>query len=179
YEIHGAGPPLVLLHGGGSTIETSFGKVLPALAETRQVIAFEQQGHGHTADVDRPFSFEQSADDTAALLRYLGIENADFYGYSNGASIALQVAIRHPKMVRKIVSAAAMYRRDGLVPELLKSLEHASPDSMPPNLREAYVKASPHPEKLALFVDKCARRMLEFKDWSPDVIRSIRAPTLV
>src|SRR4029453_12389388 len=81
YEIHGAArldqPPLVLLHGGGDTIETSFGHVLPALARTRQIIALEQQGYGHTADVDRPFSFEQSADDTAALLAYLRIERAD------------------------------------------------------------------------------------------------------
>jgi pimeloyl-ACP methyl ester carboxylesterase len=92
YEIHGTAngntPPLVLLHGGGSTIETSFGKVLPALAKTRQVIAFDQQGHGRTADiVDRPFTFEQSADDTAGLLRHLKIGKADFFGYSNGGHI--------------------------------------------------------------------------------------------
>jgi len=77
YEIHGAGgTPLVLLHGGGSTIDTSFGKVLASFAKTRQVIAFEQQGHGHTADIDRPFTFEQSADDTAALLRHLKLKHA-------------------------------------------------------------------------------------------------------
>jgi pimeloyl-ACP methyl ester carboxylesterase len=73
YEIHGAGSPLVLLHGGPTTIDTSFGKLLPTLAKARQVIAVEQQGHGHTADIDRPLSFEQMADDTAALLRHLGI----------------------------------------------------------------------------------------------------------
>src|SRR4051812_21312162 len=106
YEIHGSpsanSPPLVLLHGGGSTIETSFGKILPSLAKTRQVIAFEQQGHGRTADIpDRPFSFEQSADDTAALLRHLKIQKADFFGYSNGGNIALQMGIRHPQLVRK------------------------------------------------------------------------------
>src|SRR5207302_123895 len=88
YEIHGKpakdGVPLVLLHGGGSTIETSFGKLIPLVSKTRRVIAFEQQGHGHTADVDRPFSFGQSADDAVALLRYLHVEKADFLGYSNG-----------------------------------------------------------------------------------------------
>src|SRR5438876_2436528 len=99
YEIHGAAnggnPPLVLLHGGGDTIETSFGHVLPALARSRQVIAFEQQGYGHTADVaGRPFSFEQSADDTAALLAHLKVDRADLLGFSNGGTIALQVAIR-------------------------------------------------------------------------------------
>src|SRR5262245_6839298 len=106
YEIHGVAndrTPLVLLHGGGSTIDTSFGNVLPALARTRRVIAFEQQGHGHTADVDRPFSFEQSAEDTAALLKSLKIERADFFGYSNGGNIALLMGIRHPEMVRKLV----------------------------------------------------------------------------
>jgi predicted alpha/beta-fold hydrolase len=109
YEIHGPvrgkNPPLVLLHGGGSTIDTTFGKVLPFLAKTRQVIAFEQQGHGHTADiVDRPFTFEQSADDTVALMNHLEIEKADFFGFSNGGNIALQIAIRYPNRVRKLGS---------------------------------------------------------------------------
>jgi pimeloyl-ACP methyl ester carboxylesterase len=109
YEIHGAArldqPPLVLLHGGGDTIETSFGHVLPALARTRQIIALEQQGYGHTADVDRPFSFEQSA--------YLRIERADLFGFSNGGTIALQVAIRHPRVVRKLVAASPFFKRSG------------------------------------------------------------------
>lgn len=180
YEVHGAGgTPLVLLHGGGSTIETSFGKVLAPLAKTRQVIAFEQQGHGRTADVDRPFTFEQSADDTAALLRHLKIERADFYGYSNGGSIALQTAIRHPSLVRKLVVAAAMYRNDGLIPGLRESLKTATPESMPAELREAYLKVAPNPQALPEFVAKCARRMLDFKDWPAEDIRSIRAPTLI
>ena len=91
YELHGVdggkNPPLVLLHGGGSTIDTTFGKVLPSLAKTRLVIAFEQQGHGHTADiVDRPFSFEQSADDTVTLLQHLEIERADFFSLAMEAT---------------------------------------------------------------------------------------------
>jgi len=95
YEVHGAGRPLVLLHGALSAIGTSFGKVLPSLAKTRQVIAIEQQAHGHTADIDRPLTIEQMADDTAALLRHLGIDNADIFGYSMGAGIALASAIRY------------------------------------------------------------------------------------
>ncbi len=110
YEIHGvtnsAQPPLVLLHGGGDTISTSFGHILPELSRYRQIIAFEQQGYGHTADiVGRPFSFVQSADDTAALLDYLHIEKADLFGFSNGGTIAVQVAIRHPRAVRKLILA--------------------------------------------------------------------------
>jgi pimeloyl-ACP methyl ester carboxylesterase len=183
YEIHGTGngndPPLVLLHGGGSTIDTSFGKVLRSFAETRQVIAFEQQGHGHTADIDRPFSFEQSADDATALLRHLKVENADFFGYSNGGNIALQIAIRHPDMVRKLVVASAMFKRDGLYPEFWASMKRATLQSMPAELREAYLRVAPHPEQLPTFHDKCARRMLEFKDWRPEDIQKISAPTMV
>jgi pimeloyl-ACP methyl ester carboxylesterase len=184
YEIHGVpsrnAPPLVLLHGGGSTIDTSFGKVLPSFAKDRQVIAFEQQGHGHTADImDRPYSFERSADDAAALLRHLKVERADFFGYSNGGSIALQVAIRHPALVRKLVVASTMFRRDGLYPGFWESMKHATLENMPAELREAYLRVAPHPEQLATFHDKCVRRMLEFRDWSPEEIRSIRAPTLI
>jgi pimeloyl-ACP methyl ester carboxylesterase len=87
------------------TIDTSFGTVLPSFAKTRQVIAVEQQGHGHTADIDRPLTFEQMADDTAALLRHLTIEQADFFGYSDGGNVALGIAMRHPDLVRKLVVA--------------------------------------------------------------------------
>jgi pimeloyl-ACP methyl ester carboxylesterase len=108
YEIHGqpAGDrvPLLLLHGGGSTIETSSATLLPLLSKERPVIAFEQQGHGRTADVDRPFSFAQSASDAVALLRYLKVPKADLFGYSNGGHIALQVALDHPEIVRKLIT---------------------------------------------------------------------------
>jgi len=183
YEIHGtpgANPPLVLLHGGGSTIETSFGRVLPELAKHRQVIAFEQQGHGHTADIaGRPFTFEQSADDAAALLRHLGVERADFFGYSNGGSIALQIAIRHPKLVHKLVVASAMYKRDGMYPSFWDGMRHASLSSMPPELREAYLRTAPHPEQLQSFHDKSVKRMLDFKDWPAEMLKGIEAPTLI
>ena len=109
YEIHGEGFPLVLLHGGLSTIVTSFGKVLAGLAEGRQVIAIEQQAHGHTADVDRPLTYQQMASDTIALLSDIGIECADFFGYSMGGNVALAVVIRHPKLVRKLVTVGSHY----------------------------------------------------------------------
>jgi pimeloyl-ACP methyl ester carboxylesterase len=183
YEIHGASngktPPLVLLHGGGSTIDSSFGTVLQSFARTRQVVAFEQQGHGRTADIDRPFSFEQSADDAAALLRHLKIERADFFGYSNGGNIALQVAVRHPGLARKLVVASAMFRRDGLSPEFWESMKRATLDGMPAELREAYLRVSPHPGQLQTFHDKSVKRMLEFKDWRPEDIQKIGAPTMV
>lgn len=183
YEIHGAAnpaqPPLVLLHGGGDTIETSFGHVLPALARTRQIIAFEQQGYGHTADVDRPFSFEQSADDTAALLAYLKVEHADLFGFSNGGTIALQVAIRHPRVVRKLVATSAFFKRDGADPWFWEAMKNARLENMPAELQEAYRKVAPHPENLRSFHDKAAQRMRDFKDIPEAAIRAITAPTLV
>jgi pimeloyl-ACP methyl ester carboxylesterase len=141
FEIHGtadsARPPLVLLHGGGDTITTSFGRILPELARTRQVIAFEQQGYGHTADIaDRPFSFEQSADDTAALLKYLHIDKADLFGFSNGGTIALQVAIRHPEVVRKLVVASALFNRAGADPAFWQFMDNARLENMPRNSRK-------------------------------------------
>jgi pimeloyl-ACP methyl ester carboxylesterase len=183
YEIHGVSdgrtPPLVLLHGGGSTIETTFGKFLPLLAKNRQVIAFEQQGHGRTADVDRPFTFEGSADDAAALLQYLRIERADFFGYSNGGTIALQIAIRHPKVVRKLIVASANFRRDGLYLQFWEGMKHAKLAEMPAELREAYLEVAPHPEQLQSFHDKSVRRMLDFRDIPTVAIHGIEAPTMV
>lgn len=184
FEIHGvanpAQPPLVLLHGGGDTIQTSFGQILPALAGERQVIAFEQQGYGHTADIaHRPFTFEQSADDTAALLKYLHIEKADLFGFSNGGTIALQIAIRHPKVVRKLVVASALVNRDGAYPWLWDAMANAKLESMPQELQEEYLKVAPQPDNLRMMHDKAAQRVRDFKDIPADAIRSIAAPTLV
>lgn len=183
YEIHGTRgdrPPLVLLHGGGSSIETSFSRVLPELARSRQVIAFDQQGHGRTADIpERPFTFEQSADDAAALLRHLGIDRADFFGYSNGGSIAMQIAVRHPKLVRKLIVASAMYKRDGLVAGFFDGMRHASLANMPAEFRENYARLSPHPERLQSFHDKSVQRMLMFKDWPAEVLQGIQPPVLL
>jgi pimeloyl-ACP methyl ester carboxylesterase len=183
YEIHGdpdaAGPPLVLLHGGGSTIETSFGKLLPRFSKSRRIIAVEQQGHGRTADVDRPFSFTQSADDTAALLRFLKVERADLMGYSNGGHIALEIALRHPTLVRKLILESAMVSREGCDPAFWEMFKTATLQAMPAELQEAYRRTSPHPEKLQSFFDKSVKRMVDFKGWSPEALKSIQAPTLI
>jgi pimeloyl-ACP methyl ester carboxylesterase len=128
YEIHGSGEPLVVLHGAFMTIGT-MGQVVPSLAETRQVIATELQGHGHTADIeDRPLSYEQMADDVAALLRHLEIEEADVFGFSMGGGVALQVAVQHPEVVRKLVAASSSYTSDGLYPEVRSTIETITPE---------------------------------------------------
>jgi pimeloyl-ACP methyl ester carboxylesterase len=118
YEIHGHSRkgvrPLVLLHGGGSTIESNYAKFIPLLTRTRQVIAIGEAGHGHTKLTSRPLPFENSADDVAALLDYLNISDADIFGFSNGGTVALQVAIRHPDKVHRMIVASGLYRRDYL-----------------------------------------------------------------
>lgn len=184
YEVHGASrdgaPPLVLLHGGGSTIQTSFGTLLPLLARTRRVIAFEQQGHGHTDDApDRPFSFAQSARDAVALLRFLRVERADLLGYSNGGHIAIQLALDHPELVSRLVVMSAMTSRDGSDPQFWESFPHATIDQMPRELQDAYLAAAPHPEELPTFFAKSVKRMLEFQGWPPEQLKAIRAPTLL
>jgi pimeloyl-ACP methyl ester carboxylesterase len=147
----------------------------------RQVIAFEEQGFGHTADIaDRPFSFVQSADDTAALLRHLDISEADIFGFSNGGTIVLQVAIRRPPSVRKLVVASGFFQREGSsYPWFWEGFAGATLESMPKELPEAYLAMAPHPENLQSFFDKCVERMRNFQDIPADAIRSIAAPTLV
>jgi len=113
YEIHGEGKPLVLIHGGGSTIQTTFGKVLSLFAKKYKVIAVELQAHGHTGDRDAPETFQQDGDDVAALLQQLNISKASFFGFSNGGTTSLQIAIRHPEVVDKLVIASGAYQREG------------------------------------------------------------------
>jgi len=181
YELHGpaGGTPLVLLHGGGSTIEVTFGKVLPILARHRRVIAIEEQGHGRTSDRDQPVRFETSADDVAALLRHLRVEQADLFGFSNGASVALQVAIRHPGLVRKLVFASSMTKKDGAPAQFWEFMSRAEFSNMPQPLKDAYLKVNPDPRKLRVMHDKDAERMRQFVDVPDAQVRSVRASTLI
>lgn len=181
YEVHGRGDgiPLVLLHGGGSTIEVTFSKVLPIFARTRTVIAVEEQGHGRTTDRDGPYTFEGSADDVAALLEGLQVDQADIFGFSNGASIGLQIAIRHPERVRKLVFASSMTRRDGARPELWEFMEQADFSNMPQPLKDAFLRVNPDVEQLETMHDKDAARMRNFEDVPDELVRSVRAPTLI
>lgn len=185
YEIHGdAEPPrqvpLVLLHGGGDTIKTSFGRILPELARSRQVVAFERQGYGHTADLpDRPFTMEQSADDTTALLEYLHFGQADIFGFSNGGTIALQIAIRHPRVVRKLVIASGFFSRGGADPAFWKGFDTAKLEDMPKELRDSYLQVAPQPENLQGMFDKAVQLMRNFTDIPPGSVRKITAPTLI
>lgn len=179
YEIHGKGFPLVLIHGGGSTIGTTWGRVLPELARTHQVIAVEMQAHGHTADIDRPLSFEQDADDIAALLRYLKIDKADIFGFSNGASTTLEVAIRHPQLVNKIIVASTFYKRSGAQPWFFDMMAKASFETMPQPYKDAFLAINPDKAALYKMFTRDATRMQQFTDMKEEAIKSIKIPTLI
>ncbi len=181
YETYGgAGRPLVLLHGAFSAIGTSFGKLLPDLAQTRQVIAFELQAHGRTADIDRPLTLEGMADDVAAALRQLGIERADIFGYSMGADVALHVAIRHPDLVRKLVLASVTYKLSGVHPGLMEGLADMKPEMMFGSpWHEEYTRIAPHPENFATLFAKKTQMDRGIQDLPAETIRAIKAPTLL
>jgi pimeloyl-ACP methyl ester carboxylesterase len=181
YEIHGKGRPLVLLHGAFSNIETDFGKLLPVLAKKRQVIAIEQQAHGHTADIDRPLTYEQMADNTAELLRRLEVKNADFLGYSMGGGIATYIAIRHPDLVGKFVFAGgAGHGPEGFYPEVLEGEEKMKPEDFAgtPWL-EAYKRIAPNPRDWPRLVDKIRALDLNWRGLRPAEIQLIKAPALL
>lgn len=178
HEIHGSGRPLVLIHGGGSTIETSFGRILPLLARTRQVIAVEVQAHGHTRDIDRAFSFEQDADDIAALLEQLGAAPADVLGFSNGGTTALQMGIRHPQRVRRLVVASANYKRDAMPAGFWESMASATVAGMPQVYKDIYLKITNDPERLMTMFRRSSQRMQSFTDIPDASIASIAARVL-
>lgn len=179
YEIYGQGKPLVLIHGGGSTIQSCFEKVIPLFAKNRKVIAVELQAHGRTNDRGTDSSFEQDADDVAALLKNLSISQADCFGFSNGGTTALQLAIRHPELVRKLVLGSALVKRSGMPGWFWSFMEQASLENMPTQLQEAYLKVSPDPEGLQLMHERDARRMIYFRDIPDELIAAIRMPVLI
>jgi len=177
YEIHGTGRPLVVLHGA-----FGWAVVFPTLAKNRQVIAIEMQGHGHTADIDRPLTYEQMADDTAALLKQLKIEQADLFGYSMGGNVAMAVAIRHPKLVRKLVTAGSHYRKleDAYDAEVVAQFKSLSPDNFAPKeLKDPYDKVAPDPKKWTVLVTKVKKMGSEFKGFAREEMRSIKAHVMV
>jgi len=179
YEIHGTGEPLVVLHGAYMTID-AMGELVASLAEARRVIAVELQGHGRTADIDRPISYEQMADDVAALLRHLGIGAADVFGYSMGGGVALQVAIRHPEVVRRLVVASASYTSDGAHPELLEMIPTLTPEAFAGSpIEEEYLRLAPNPEDFPTLVAKLKRLDMDHFAWPPEEIGGISSPTLI
>ena len=181
YKTQGTGPPLVLLHGALSNIDTDFGKLLPELATQRQVIAVEQQAHGHTADIDRPLTYALMADDTAELLQQLKIGRADFLGYSMGGGIALELAMRHPELVGKLVWAGgANFSSDGLYTVIRDGAKDLRPELLTGTpWQSTYAEIAPDPTKWSALVFKIRDLDMHFGGWKSAELQAIQAPTLL
>jgi pimeloyl-ACP methyl ester carboxylesterase len=179
YEIHGSGQPTVLLHGALSGIQTSFGNLIPSLAKDRQVIAVEMQSHGRTQDIDRPLRPETLADDIAALIRHLRIAKADVFGYSMGGAVALQVAVRHPMLVRKLALASVSYRSDGQYPEVMPLIGTIQPEMLYGTpFHDEYLAIAPNPERFGSLVAKVKDLSAQNYAWSANDLRAIKSPVL-
>jgi len=180
YEVYGQGKPLVLIHGGGSTIQTSFGRIIPQLAKRRQIIAVELQAHGRTNDRNTDLTFEQDADDVATLLENLQIPKADFLGFSNGGHTTMEIVIRHPDLVNKIILCSTFYKRNAVVPQFWEGFDGKVKFSdMPQAYKDEFLRINNNPSALQNMFTKDVQRMKVFKDWSDGQIRSIKAPALV
>jgi pimeloyl-ACP methyl ester carboxylesterase len=180
YEIHGDGKiPLVLIHGGGSTIESTFGNLIPLLKEYGKLIAMELQAHGRTSDRDTQESFEQDADDVDALMNYLGIKKANFLGFSNGGTTTMQIAMRHPERINKIILVSAAFKRDGFIGGFFENMPHATIDVMPSQLKEDFLRVNADKNALQNMFNRDKQRMIDFEDIPEKNIGSIKAPTLI
>jgi len=181
YETHGAGRPLVLLHGGLGSGEM-FGPILPALSERHQVIAPDLQGHGRTADIDRPLDVRLMADDIAALIDHLGLDTPDVAGFSLGGGVALQTAVKYPSRVRRLVAVSANVRRDAIYPEMLAQqgqVDAAAAEFMKETpMYELYQRVAPRPEDFPRLLDKAGQAMAKDFDFTEEV-RGLQVPTLI
>ncbi|HEX6245004.1 MAG TPA: alpha/beta hydrolase, partial [Polyangiales bacterium] len=181
YEVHGTAgdTPLVLLPGGGSTLESTYGRVLPWFARHRRVIALDEQNHGRSEHRDVPERFTDSADDVAAVLQQLGVAKADVMGFSNGGSVAMQLAIRHPGLVRKLVFASSITKRTGTAPEFWEFMRTGTFEQMPQPLKDAFLKVNPDPAQLRDMYEKDSERMRNFVETPDELVKAVGVPTLV
>jgi pimeloyl-ACP methyl ester carboxylesterase len=185
YESHcdscGEGQPAILLHGGLGSTEM-FAGILPLLTNKRRVIAVDLQAHGRTADIDRPMSYEAMADDIAALMKHLGVEQADLVGYSLGAGVALRTAIQYPGLVGKLVIVSTVFRRDGWYPEVLAAMAQVGAASAEPMkqspIYQTYARIAPRPEDWPMLLTKIGDLLRKDYDWSQGVA-AIKAHTML
>jgi pimeloyl-ACP methyl ester carboxylesterase len=179
YEIHGSGHPLLVLHGAYMTIE-AMSDLITRLAETRQVIAVEFQGHGRTGDIDRPITVPNLASDVIALMNALGIERADVFGYSLGSAAALELAITSPERVNKLVIVSSTYNSEGWYPAVLETIGNITPEMFAGSpIEEAYQRLSPNPDAFPTLVAKLTEVGIEVQSWTDDTIQDIASPMLV
>jgi pimeloyl-ACP methyl ester carboxylesterase len=181
FETHGAGRPLILLHGGLGSGEM-FGPVLPTLAQRHQVIAVDLQGHGRTADIDRPIDIRLMADDIGALIGHLGLDRPDLVGYSLGGGVALHTAAKYPDQARRLVAASAHIWPDAIYPEMRAQqaqVNAAAAEFMKDTpMYELYQRVAPHPGDFPRLLDKIGESMAEDFDFTEEV-RGLQVPTLI
>jgi len=181
YEIHGSGgTPLLLLHGGLFNIDLQFGNVLPALAQTRQVIAADFQGHGRTGDIDRPLTSAYLASDVVGLLQHLGAPQVDVFGFSVGGGVALYLAIKHPGLLRKLIVSSASFHPNGDRSENAEAVGELTVDMIAGTpMEQDYLAKSPNPHQLQDLLHKLGTFDEGFTGWSDAEIKGIAAPTLI
>ncbi|MBE7177014.1 MAG: alpha/beta hydrolase [Mucilaginibacter polytrichastri] len=179
YEIHGSGAPLVIIHGGGSSIDVTFGRILPFLARYFRVIGMDLQGHGRTNARGTTSTFSADADDVFALMQHLDMQRAHIFGFSNGANTAMELAVRHPEVIDRLILSANFCRKDGAVAGFWDGMQGASIEMMPLPLKEAYLGLGNTEEDLLRMFNLDYQRMMNFPDWSDDDLKKLRAKTLV
>ena len=181
YEIHGSGRPLILLHGGLGSGEM-FAPVLPMFTERHQVVAVDLQGHGRTADIDRPLDARLMADDIAALIDHLKLDRPDVVGYSLGGGVALQIGVKYPNRIRRLVLVSANIRRDAIPAEMLAQQEQVSAGAAEfmkdTPMYQNYQRVAPRPEDFPQLLNKIGSSMAKDFDLSEDV-RGLQMPTLI
>jgi pimeloyl-ACP methyl ester carboxylesterase len=178
YEVSGEGDPLIVLHGAYMNI-ISMGEIIPKLARTHKVYALEFQGHGRTTNIDRPITYPNLADDAAAFMDAVGLKKADVFGYSMGAEAGLQLAIRHPEKVNKLVTASGAYDLEGWQPEFKAFIPQMTVDmfiNMP--FAEDYHKLAPNPDGFPALVKKMIALEKEPMAWEADV-KALKIPVLI
>lgn len=180
YEIYGEGAPLVLLHGAYLSIDMNWGQIIPELSKKRKVIALELQGHGRTADVTRAISYPSLASDVAGVMKFLKIDSADIFGYSFGGTVAIQLAIKNPELVKKLIVVSASYKHEGLLPEgreMLKTFQNTFFDNTP--LMSDYKRLAPDTAHWHAFVDKMIKFDNTDFNLGEEKIKTIKAPVLL
>jgi pimeloyl-ACP methyl ester carboxylesterase len=178
YEVSGKGDPLIVLHGAYMNI-ISMGEIIPKLARTHKVYALEFQGHGRTTDIDRPITYPNLADDVAAFMDAVGLKKADVFGYSVGAEVGLQLAIRYPEKVNRLIAAAAAYDLEGWQPEYKAAIPQMNVEmmvNMP--FAEDYRKLAPNPDGFPSLVEKLIALEKEPMAWEEDV-KKVKTPVLI
>lgn len=180
YEVHGAGKPLVLLHGSYMNIDLNYGQLIPELAKTHQVIGLEMQGHGRAADIDRPFSFSSLASDVAALLQYLKIDSADVLGYSLGGTVAFELAIEHPSLVNKLIVISSVYKYDGWIQAARDIFPTMKPEFLEHTpLKTEYDRLSPDKSHWKTFVTNMTKFGATPFDLGAEKVKQIKSPVLI